>query len=100
MIISVVDNGIGIPKDKIDNLFNRFCHLDSSNNGGRSSSGLGLYICKTIVEQHNGKIWAESELGKGTSMRMSLPITSKQVNLTDHSQETKSCKIYHVEKSV
>lgn len=99
LILSIVDNGIGIPKDKIDNLFNRFCHLDSSNNGGRSSSGLGLYICKTIVEQHNGKIWAESDVGKGTSMKLSLPIASKQANLRDHFQETNSCEIFNMGKS-
>ncbi len=81
MILSIVDNGIGIPKDKINNLFNRFYQSDSSNNGGRSSSGLGLYICKVIVEQHGGKIWAESEFGKGTLMKISLPIISRKMDL-------------------
>lgn len=81
IILSIIDNGMGIPNDKINNLFNRFCQLESSNNGGRSSSGLGLYICKTLVEQHGGKIWVESDVGKGTSMRISLPIISRKIGL-------------------
>ena len=84
IILSIVDNGQGIPKDKINNLFNRFCQLESSNSGGRDSTGLGLYICKILVEQHDGKIWAESEVGKGTSMRISLPLASRNTDLTAH----------------
>ena len=99
MTLSIVDNGIGIPKDKINNLFNRFCQLDSSNNGGRSSSGLGLYICKVIIEQHGGKIWAESEVGKGTSMRISLPMTPS-IDLGDTQQAKKEQEIFNIEKVV
>ena len=99
MILSIIDNGIGIPKDKINNLFNRFCQLDSSNNDGRSSSGLGLYICKTLVEQHGGKIWAESEAMKGTSMRISLPIAPRNIDQVDH-QTKKQYEIFNMEKVI
>lgn len=100
MIISITDNGIGIPKDKIDNLFNLFCQLDSSNRGGRSSSGLGLHICKIIVEQHGGKIWAESEVGKGTSMRISLPIASRKNDTVDDLSTKKQYRILNIENTV
>ncbi|MBI1829699.1 MAG: HAMP domain-containing histidine kinase [Thaumarchaeota archaeon] len=99
MTLSIVDNGIGIPKEKISNLFNRFCQLDSSNNGGRSSSGLGLYICKVIIEQHGGKIWAESEVGKGTSMKISLPMTPS-IDLADHSQTKKQFEVCNTESQL
>ena len=83
IILSIVDNGSGIQKDKINNLFNRFCQLESSISGGRDSTGLGLHICKILVEQHGGKIWAESEVGKGTSMRIRLPLISRNIDLTN-----------------
>ncbi len=73
VIFSVKDNGIGIPKDKQQNLFKKFYQVDMSNtrSGG---SGLGLAICKGIVDAHEGKIWCESEEGKGSAFYFSIPV--------------------------
>lgn len=74
VILSVTDNGQGIPKEKLSGLFKKFYQIEASTIGGRDSTGLGLSICKIIIEQHGGMIWAESEIGIGTSMKISLPL--------------------------
>ena len=68
-IISVSDNGIGIPNEYRSKIFDVFTRLQSDKQG----SGLGLSICKRIVDRHNGKIWVESEVGKGTTFYFSIP---------------------------
>lgn len=72
--IEVSDTGIGIPKDQIDNLFNRFYQGDASTKRKYGGTGLGLHISKHIVEAHHGKIWAESEEGAGTTIHFTLPM--------------------------
>lgn len=72
--IRVSDSGIGIPEDKLPNLFGRFYQVDSSIRRRYGGTGLGLYICKMIVEDHKGKIWAESEEGKGSTFHVLLPL--------------------------
>lgn len=74
MVISIIDNGSGMPKEKTANLFGKFYQTDTSGTGGRDSSGLGLSICKMIVEQHGGNIWAESDVGKGLTIKIRLPL--------------------------
>ncbi|MBI5377626.1 MAG: HAMP domain-containing histidine kinase [Thaumarchaeota archaeon] len=74
IVIIVRDNGCGIPKDKIENLFKKFYQLDNSTTRERGGTGLGLSICKSIVEGHGGKIWVESEVECGTTMKIQLPI--------------------------
>jgi signal transduction histidine kinase len=69
----VKDNGIGIPKDKQANLFKKFYQIDSSLKRQHGGTGLGLVICKGIVEGLGGKIWLESEPGKGTIVYFSMP---------------------------
>ncbi|MEA1985583.1 MAG: PAS domain S-box protein [Euryarchaeota archaeon] len=70
----VKDTGIGIPKDKIPKLFQRFYQIDASGKRKYGGTGLGLYICKKIVEAHNGNIWIESEgEGRGTEVHTQLP---------------------------
>ena len=64
------DSGPGIPADALPHVFERFWQID---NHQRRGLGLGLYICEQIVGAHGGKIWAESELGKGTTFRFTLP---------------------------
>lgn len=73
--ISVKDNGIGIPKDKQDFIFNRFTQVDSSLSRNREGSGIGLSLVKSLVELHQGRIYLESDLGKGSTFTFELPIT-------------------------
>lgn len=67
----VKDSGIGIPAESLNRIFERFYRVDSSRTG--SGTGLGLSIAKHIVEAHNGKIWVESDLGKGSTFYFSIP---------------------------
>ncbi len=66
------DNGIGIAKEKLPHIFQRFYRVDSSRNSEVRGSGLGLAIAKNILEAHGGCIWAESEEGVGTSIFFTL----------------------------
>ena len=70
---SVVDNGPGIPKDKIGDLFKKFYQLDTSHTRKHGGSGLGLTICRGYIEGMDGKIWTESEEGKGTTFLFTIP---------------------------
>ncbi|TGC08443.1 PAS domain S-box protein [Methanolobus halotolerans] len=72
--VSVSDSGIGIPEDKISSLFKRFYQVDSSVRRRYGGTGLGLYICKKIVEDHGGNIWAESIEGEGSTFHFRLPL--------------------------
>ncbi len=71
VLLSVKDRGIGIEKEAITKIFDRFERAIGSNN--ISGLGLGLYIAREIVRSHNGKIWVESELGKGSTFYVRLP---------------------------
>lgn len=70
--IEVEDTGIGIPQELIPNLFQRFYQIDASIKRKYGGTGVGLYICKSIVEAHKGDIWIESEEGKGTTVHIRL----------------------------
>ena len=72
--IEVNDTGVGITKEHINNLFERFYQGDASTNRKYGGTGLGLHISKLIVEAHHGKMWAESEKGAGTTIHFTLPI--------------------------
>ncbi|MFA6128511.1 MAG: ATP-binding protein [Bacteroidales bacterium] len=71
--ISVRDTGIGIERDMLDNLFNLNADTKRKGTEGESSTGLGLILCKDYVEQHGGKIWAESEEGEGSIFYFTIP---------------------------
>jgi signal transduction histidine kinase len=71
--ISVIDNGTGIPKDKQNDLFNKFYQVDATLTRERGGSGLGLAICKGIVDNHFGKIWVNSEEGHGSTFSFTIP---------------------------
>jgi signal transduction histidine kinase len=73
LLFSVKDNGMGIPKDKQQHLFKKFYQVDTSLTRNVGGSGLGLAISKGIVDAHNGKIWLESEEGKGSIVYFILP---------------------------
>lgn len=73
--ITISDNGIGIAPTNIKKIFEEFVAIETSYSTG--GSGVGLYLCKIIIEEHNGKIWAESNgIGTGTSFTFELPIFS------------------------
>ncbi|GAA3769321.1 PAS domain S-box protein [Terriglobus aquaticus] len=71
--IEVADTGRGIPPEKLEHIFGRFQQVDASDARTMGGTGLGLAICRSIVTQHGGRIWAESEVGKGSSFFISLP---------------------------
>ena len=74
IIISFVDRGPGIPKESLPFIFDRFYRV--RNEKSITGTGLGLYICRQIIEAHRGKIWAESIHGQGTTFFIELPINS------------------------
>jgi signal transduction histidine kinase len=69
-LVSVADTGIGIPKGELTSIFERFRQIDRPD---RTGFGLGLYISRFIVEAHRGRIWAESEVGAGTTFYFTMP---------------------------
>lgn len=71
--VTVADEGIGIPLRDRDKIFDRFYRVADRSAQQTRGTGLGLYICKTLVEAHGGRIWVESELGKGSRFTFSLP---------------------------
>jgi signal transduction histidine kinase len=73
VLVSVVDNGEGIPADQLPHVFDRFYQVSHSRKGARHGAGLGLPIARGIVEAHGGTIWIESGQGVGTTVRFTLP---------------------------
>ncbi|MBT2687265.1 cell wall metabolism sensor histidine kinase WalK [Bacillus sp. ISL-47] len=73
IIVSVSDEGVGIPKENIDKIFERFYRVDKARTRKLGGTGLGLAIAKEMVEAHGGEIWATSTEGKGTTISFSLP---------------------------
>ncbi|WP_280176530.1 ATP-binding protein [Methanococcoides vulcani] len=71
--ISVSDNGIGIPKNKHDEIFETFKQADSSTSKQYGGTGLGLALVKQYVEMHGGNIWLESEEGVGSTFTFTIP---------------------------
>lgn len=77
ILVEIKDNGAGISADALPFIFDRFYRADPSRNNETGGSGLGLAIVKRIIEEHGGQIWAESELGKGTSIYFTLKKSMK-----------------------
>ncbi len=71
--LSVVDQGRGIPEEKLESIFDRFQQVDASDARQKGGTGLGLAICRTIVQQHCGRIWAERNAEGGASFHVLLP---------------------------
>ena len=72
VLFRVHDQGRGIPADKLESIFERFEQVDSSDARQKGGTGLGLAISRSIIERHGGRIWAESELGVGTTVQFTL----------------------------
>jgi len=77
VIISVSDNGIGIPPENLTKLFDISEVITTTGTAKETGTGLGLLLCKEFVEKHGGKIWVESEVGKGSDFKFTLPIITK-----------------------
>jgi signal transduction histidine kinase len=75
--LSVADTGCGIPEESRNRIFDRFEQVSTADRKEKGGAGLGLAICKMIVEAHKGKIGVESEVGKGSTFWFSLPKMSK-----------------------
>ena len=79
--VSVKDNGRGIPKDKLESIFDRFQQVDASDARQKGGTGLGLAICRTIVMQHGGRVWAERNAERGSTFRMFLPTVTRDAEI-------------------
>ena len=78
-IVEVSDNGIGIPRDELENVFDRFHRSPNAEENAIQGTGLGLSIVKSIVESHRGSIALTSELNKGTTVRLAFPLANVRV---------------------
>jgi two-component system phosphate regulon sensor histidine kinase PhoR len=74
MMVSVWDTGIGIPRQEIPRIFERFYKVDRSRNRNAGGTGLGLAIAKHLIEGHGGRLWADSEEGRGSTFYFTLPV--------------------------
>jgi signal transduction histidine kinase len=75
--VSVADTGPGIPTDQLTRVFEQFHQVDNSNTKKKGGTGLGLAIAKQILEMHGGKVWVESELGRGATFQFHLPVRAE-----------------------
>ena len=90
VIISVRDSGIGIPKDKLPLIFERFRQVDSSLTRKKEGSGIGLSLVKTLVEAHGGRIYVNSEIHEGSEFIIELPMRLVDSNIESDAIETVS----------
>src|SRR5664280_3927853 len=80
--ISVSDNGVGIEPEDLKKLFDISQVLTTKGTAKETGTGLGLLLCKEFVEKHQGKIWVESEVGKGSDFKFTLPVSVSYTHLT------------------
>jgi signal transduction histidine kinase len=74
VVFAVRDAGEGIPAEAFDKIFEKFGQVETRKAGRKMSTGLGLTFCKMAVEAHGGRIWVESEIGKGSTFSFTIPI--------------------------
>jgi signal transduction histidine kinase/CheY-like chemotaxis protein len=96
VVVQVIDTGPGIPAEHQEHIFNEFYQMDLSLRRSHTGVGLGLAICRQFVQAHNGRIWVESEPGKGSTFVFTLPIPERYIPLghlsrvrSAHADETK-----------
>jgi PAS domain S-box-containing protein len=74
VVITIEDTGIGMSEGDVKKIFSKFYQADTGNDRNNEGTGLGLFICREIIQRHNGKIWAESKLNEGSKFTIKLPI--------------------------
>jgi signal transduction histidine kinase len=99
IVIEVIDHGLGIPQDQIGKLFEKFQRVRTPQHMKISGTGLGLYICRLIVEGHGGQIWVESELGRGSTFGIVLPLDASAANQDRRSLDAASLPERHKESA-
>jgi two-component system sensor histidine kinase VicK len=87
VLLSVSDPGIGIPADQQEHLFERYFRARNVSTHSYGGLGLGLYICRDIVERHHGRIWVESEVGRGSTFHVALPTLGAVPATPPHASE-------------
>ncbi|MCI5871220.1 cell wall metabolism sensor histidine kinase VicK [Streptococcus sp.] len=87
LIISIADEGLGIPKKDLPLIFDRFYRVDKARSRAQGGTGLGLAIAKEIIKQHRGFIWAKSEYGKGSTFTIVLPYDKESVAVDNWDEE-------------
>jgi len=76
VIVQVQDTGVGIPSESLDTIFDKYAQVKNQDSTkARQGTGLGLPFCRLVIEAHNGRIWAESEVGAGSTFSFTLPIS-------------------------
>jgi len=79
ILIKIADTGIGISKDEVKKIFNKFYQAYTGDDRKNEGTGLGLFICREILQKHNGDIWVESKLGKGSTFYIKIPYLHQMV---------------------
>jgi PAS domain S-box-containing protein len=77
-VVTITDQGSGIPPDQFAHLFSRFTRLHAATASGAPGLGLGLYIARSLIEAHGGRIWVESEVGVGSTFGFALPVVGPE----------------------
>jgi signal transduction histidine kinase len=83
LVVEVRDQGRGIPQDKLATIFEPFKQVDASDSRQKGGTGLGLTISRSIVQQHGGRIWAESKVGQGSTFTFTLPVLDETPQQND-----------------
>ncbi len=82
LVTYVADKGIGIPENELDNIYQSFYRVDRGSQRRTSGTGLGLFLAKSIVDAHDGELWASSSLGQGTTFFVALPVMNGNNDLS------------------
>ena len=78
--VSVIDSGVGVPAEMVAGLFELKFGRSTDGTSGEKGTGLGLLLCKDLVEKHGGQLWVDSVVGQGTSFHLTLPKTQSPVS--------------------